>query len=122
MRVSLQAGLQFHVKNKDEFNISTVSEWQGGNNIYSLGGVYKMHTSDETVAYINIGLWNRFGDAIYPYVAVEGYTWLAGITYDIVNTKNKTWAESVQSMEFSFVLKIGSVKTPAASVKSIVSY
>jgi len=51
---------------------------------------------------LNLGVWDRFNDAIVPYVGVESKDWCMGFTYDIVTSDLKTYYNSVQSMELSF--------------------
>jgi type IX secretion system PorP/SprF family membrane protein len=109
MRMSFQAGLQFYLKNKTEIHFSGLSDIQGQNRLYTLGGLCKIYTNDDTISSLNVGVWNRFGDAVYPYVGIEGNTWLGGISYDII-TGQQALGQSLQSMEFSFVLKLGAVK------------
>lgn len=122
MRGSLQAGLQFYLANKTEVHFSSAVDMQGVNRIYSLGGVCKIYARDETIHFLNIGLWNRFGDAVYPYVGLEGNKWLGAITYDIITGGENTFSQTVQSMEFSFILKLGSVKSTGSSVNRAVYY
>lgn len=122
LRTGLQAGLQFYMANKSEIHLSSTLDMQGENRIYTLGGLFKIFANDETIHSLNIGIWKRFGDAVYPYVALEGNKWLAGITYDIITGKETTFSQSVQSMEFSFILKLGSVKNASSPVNRTVFY
>jgi hypothetical protein len=50
---------------------------------------------------LNIGLFDRFGYSIYPYVGFESIHWIAGITYDINNTNQKKYNYPLQSIEIS---------------------
>lgn len=122
MRTAMQAGLQFYMANKTEIHVSSALDIQGANKIYSLGGVCKIFANDETIHSLNIGIWNRFGDAVYPYVGLEGNKWLGGIAYDILTGNENTYSQSVQSLEFSFILKLGSVKNTRSSVSRTVFY
>jgi len=109
-RISLQGGLVFILTNKDEINLSSISEMQGENSIFTLGGVYKARINSTVIESLHIGVWNRFRDAIYPYIALEGKNWLAGISYDVINSQIRDSYSSVQSMEFSLAWHFGSVK------------
>jgi type IX secretion system PorP/SprF family membrane protein len=122
LRTGLQAGLQFYLNNKSEIHLSSTFDMQGENRIYTTGALCKIFANDETIHSLNIGVWKRFGDAVYPYVGLEGNKWLAGIAYDIITGKENTFSQSVQSMEFSFVLKIGSVKSTGSPVNRTVFY
>ena len=121
-RINVQAGLQYHLQNKSEVDISSMLESQNGFTIYSLGAVYKVRIEDETLTSLNIGLWNRFGDAFYPYLGLEANKWLAGISYDAVSSKVKTVYSSVSSAEFSFAWKFGKKTNASANKKSILYY
>lgn len=109
-RITLQGGLLFYLSNKDEAQISSVSETQGQNNIFTIGAVYKAKIKDHTIESLHIGVWNRFGDALYPYVGVEAKNWLIGISYDIISADIRSSYNSVQSMEFSMVWHFNSQK------------
>lgn len=111
-KTSLQAGGWIKTGNGDAFHISSFAEFQGNNSIYTLGGVYKIGVADELLRSVNLGIWNRFGDALYPYFALETRRWVAGFTYDFVNSGVSNYS-SVQSMELSFVWQFG--KTRGAS-------
>lgn len=102
-RISLQGKLLFYLSNKDEVQISSVSETQGQNNIFTFGAVYKAKINDHTIESLHLGVWNRFRDALYPYVGLEAKNWLIGISYDIISSDIRSSYNSVQSMEFSMV-------------------
>jgi type IX secretion system PorP/SprF family membrane protein len=109
-RISLQAGVQLYL-GMDQLHFSGIAELQSQKSIYSLGGVYKMRINDDPAEFLNIGLWKRFGDSFYPYIAIEDEKWLAGISYDVVTGSLKELYGSVQSFEFSLILKFGKQKT-----------
>jgi type IX secretion system PorP/SprF family membrane protein len=113
-RVSLQAGVQFRI-GMDQLHFSTITELQSQKSIYSLGGVYKMHINDDPAEYLNIGVWKRFGDSFYPYIAIEDESWLAGISYDVITGSLKEEYGSVQSIELSLVFKFGKKKKQSAA-------
>lgn len=118
-KTSLQAGAWFKTGVGNSIHISAFGELQGGNSIYTLGGVYKIGVGDELLRSVNLGVWDRFSDAIYPYFGLEGQRWLGGFTYDFVQSQVKNYA-SVQSMELSFVWKMGKLRNPAAT--GVVNY
>lgn len=120
-RISLQAGTSVYLKNKDEFCLSSILDMQGGNSIYTLGGVYKSNLGDK-MEKLNLGLWYRFNDAIYPYVALEVKNWMIGLTYDVITSNLKNSYSSVQSMEVSLALFFGSKKNPVARQDHMLIY
>ena len=64
----------------------------GENNLFTLGSIYKLNIpGDHPINKLNIGLFDRFGYSIYPYVGFESIHWIAGITYDINNTNQKKY-------------------------------
>lgn len=109
-RLSFQGGIQWFIKNGNELDLSSVVDMQGSNKVVSLGAVYKIQTHAETVEKFNLGLWNRMGDAWYPYVGVEGKDWLFALSYDVVTSRFKDANNSVQSMELSVAWLFGKKK------------
>ncbi|NIG54647.1 PorP/SprF family type IX secretion system membrane protein [Chitinophaga sp. Cy-1792] len=109
-KVNAQLGGWINTGGNNELHVSSIAEFQGGNSIYTLGGVYKIGMDDGLLHSINLGLWERFGDALYPYFGIETARWMAGITYDYVQSGLKNY-QSVQSMELSFVWQFGKRNT-----------
>lgn len=109
-RISGYAKASFIMRNQDKLDISAITDVQAGNTIVTLGGIYKIGLQDETLKSFHVGLFNRFSDAFYPYVALEARRWLFGLSYDVVNASVKDQYSSVQSFEMSFALKLGKIK------------
>lgn len=105
-KTSMQAGGWWKAGVNSSIHVSAFGELQGGNSIYTVGGVYKIGMDDNLLRSVNLGVWDRFGDAFYPYFGLEGHRWLGGFTYDFVQSAAKNYL-SVQSMELSFVWKMG---------------
>ncbi|RFM29086.1 PorP/SprF family type IX secretion system membrane protein [Deminuibacter soli] len=120
-KVSLQAGGWFKAGAGNSFHLSGFAEYQAGNSIYTLGGIYKIGVSDDLLSSVNIGAWNRFGDALYPYFGLEAKRWIGGISYDIVNSKVKNY-QSVQSMELSFVWQLGKGRAEGKPASAVLIY
>ncbi|MDR6338759.1 type IX secretion system PorP/SprF family membrane protein [Filimonas zeae] len=120
-KYSANASYWFKTGVANEMHLSGFAEFQGGNSIYTLGGVYKIGIADELLRSVNVGVFKRFGDAWYPYMALEAQSWLAGFTYDFVRSDVGKYA-SVQSMELSFVWKMGSKNTGRQAGTGIVAY
>ena len=121
-RVSLQAGMHFNLKNKDEIHFSSIADLQGENSIYTLGGVYKAKLNTAQLESVNVGLWNRFNDALYPYLALEGKSWLIGISYDVVNAEIRNSYNSVQSIEMSLTWLFGAKRNPSKRREVMIIY
>jgi type IX secretion system PorP/SprF family membrane protein len=120
-RYSLQAGLDFALGNSRLY-ISSVADYQGISQVYTVGALYKLLVNDETIHSLNLGLWNRFGDAVYPYVGLEFTNCLLGISYDAVSSQVATEYNAVQSMEFSFVWQLGKGRKNSVQRKAVVTY
>ncbi|BAV07496.1 hypothetical protein FLA_3522 [Filimonas lacunae] len=120
-KTTLQAGGWFKTGVNNSIHISVLGEMQGGNSIYTLGGVYKISVGDELLRSVNLGAWERFGDAFYPYFGLEAKRWLGGFTYDFVQSGVKNYA-NVQSLELSFVWKMGKVHNPTSAGSGVVNY
>ena len=116
-RYNVQAGMQFYFADHSELHISGIYESQYGNTIYTLGAVYKIKVQSDALETVNIGVWNRFNDALYPYLALEGKKWIIGMSYDVVTSNIKTIYNSVSSVEFSLGWKFGGKKAATASSK-----
>jgi type IX secretion system PorP/SprF family membrane protein len=121
-RVSLQGGLVFYLNNGDEVNISAINESQGQNSIFTLGGVYKTSIKSGAIESLHLGLWNRFRDALYPYIGIESKNWLIGVSYDVINSEIRNSYNSVQSMEFSFAWHFSSVKKAGLKSQRVLYY
>ncbi len=121
-RYSIQGSVYFNLANHNQLLFSEISEMQGQNSIHSLGAVYKISVKDKTLRSFNVGLWDRFGDAVYPYIGLESERWIAGLTYDVVTSGVKTASNSVQSMELSFAWQFFSAKHQPRPVKKIIQY
>ncbi len=119
-RISLQAGMQFHV-GADQLHFSSTADIQSQQSVYTFGAIYKAHINDAPLEFLNIGIWQRFGDSFYPYIAIEDENWLAGITYDVVTSSEKKLYGSVQSLELSLMFKFGKKKSRSA-VSGIIFY
>jgi type IX secretion system PorP/SprF family membrane protein len=120
-KASLQAGGWMKIGNNDALHLSSLADIQGGNSVYTLGGVYKIGVGDELLHSVNLGLWHRFGDAVYPYFALETQRWVAGFTYDFVSSGVGSYA-SVQSLELSFVWQFGKTGSGTRTASGVLIY
>jgi type IX secretion system PorP/SprF family membrane protein len=119
-RISLQAGTRFLLTNGDEIHASLISDMQGENSVVNLGGVYKARLSETQK--LNLGLWCRFQDALYPYAAFETPNMIVGISYDVVNSQIRNSYNAVQSMEISFGWLFGAKRSPVNRPEKILPY
>jgi type IX secretion system PorP/SprF family membrane protein len=114
-RFSFQAGGWSRVGDANSLHLSAVLDKQGENNIFTLAGIYKLAVGDDLLKTVNLGIGERFGDALYPYFGLETDRWLGAITYDVVHA-GVTNYQSVQSLELSLVFKLGRLRSrPGAS-------
>ena len=122
-RLNLQGGLQFYFNDKTELHISGNYESQYNNSIFTVGTVCKIKIEDENLQSVNIGVFDRFTDAVYPYFGLETKDWLIAVSYDVVTSSIKTVYNSVSSMEFSIGWKIpGRKSSKATTSKGVVNY
>jgi type IX secretion system PorP/SprF family membrane protein len=119
-RISLQAGTHFVLTNNDEIHASLMSDLQGENSVVTLGALYKARLSETQK--LNLGLWCRFQDALYPYVGFETPNMVVGISYDVVNSQIRNSYNSVQSMEISFGWLFGAKRNAATRPEKILPY
>ena len=122
-RVNIQAGYQHAIgQNGSEIGLSSIWEKQGDDNRFTLGVLGKITLAESSfdIQTVNLGLWDRFGDAIYPYVGIEGRNWLLGFSYDVITSKIST--ASLQSFEFSFGLQFGKLRKETTKRTPVLQY
>lgn len=111
-RLGVQAGYQYYFANRSMLHVGGLYEKQGQHHSYTLGLLYKQPVTESALGLrsINIGAWNRFGDAVSVYFGFESNSWLLGITYDAITSKINS-IQSLQSLEFSVGVLFGKKKT-----------
>lgn len=105
-RISLQGGADFTL-GESSLSFSTSLDFQGGNGIFTLGGLYRIPTNNPRLVSLNAGIWNRFGDAVIPYFGFEFTNLLLSVTYDAVTSSVTKGYNSVQSMELGVAWLFG---------------
>jgi hypothetical protein len=63
---------------------------------------------------MNLGVWDRFGDAVYPYIGIEAASWLLGLSYDVPTSNVSNSFRNLQSFEISFTCLFGVKKSGPA--------
>lgn len=106
-RYTANGSVYFKSGTHNQIAISTVTDIQGGNAVNASGVVYKIGIQSDQLQSLNLGAWARFGDALYPYLGLEGKKWVLGLSYDVITSKINSSYNSVQSMEISFGFKFG---------------
>jgi type IX secretion system PorP/SprF family membrane protein len=122
-RINVQAGFLHDLgQNGSSLNLSSIWEKQGVYNRFTLGLMCKLALPEASfdIQTVNIGLWDRFGDAIYPYVGIEGRSWLLGFSYDVITSNVST--ASLQSFEISFGLQFGKLRKAATKRTAVIQY
>lgn len=124
-RLSLQGNAWFALgrgDNRSTFHVSNLTEFQGVNTIFTLGGIYKAKIAgDDTIESLNLGIFNRFGDAVYPYVGLETKNWIVSLTYDAVTSEVSNY-NAVSSIELGFVWQFAGKKNAAKPLGKIMRY
>jgi type IX secretion system PorP/SprF family membrane protein len=111
VRYATNASIFKKYKGGDELHFVSRYDNQGVNSIFTLGSIYKIKIPGEhPVEKLNLGLFDRFNDSIYPFIGFESASWFAGFSYDIINSELKTSYNSVQSMELTFGWQIAAKK------------
>ncbi len=111
-RISLQAGYQLLFANNSELHISSIYEKQGNLSRFTGGLLYKLAVSGSglSIKTINLGIWDRVGDAVYPYIGIEAGSWVLGMSYDVPVSTVANSLQNLQSFEISFGLQFGKRK------------
>lgn len=114
-RLNLQMGYQQLLGNSGELHLSTLYDHQGEMSRFTAGLLYKLPVegSQLNVKTMNFGVWDRFGDAVYPYIGIEAAGWLLGLSYDVPTSKVSNSFSSLQSFEISFTCLFGAKKPGA---------
>jgi type IX secretion system PorP/SprF family membrane protein len=112
-RLNLQMGYQQSLSNSGEIQLSTIFDHQGEMDRFTAGLLYKLPVegSQLKVKTINLGVWDRFGDAIYPYIGIEAAGWLLGLSYDVPTSNVSNSLRNLQSFEISFICLFGTKKS-----------
>jgi type IX secretion system PorP/SprF family membrane protein len=112
-RLNLQMGYQQLFSNNGELHLSTLYDHQGEMSRFTAGLLYKqpVEGSQLQVKTINLGVWDRFGDAVYPYIGIEAASWLLGLSYDVPTSKISSSFRNLQSFEISFTCLFGVKKS-----------
>lgn len=108
-RMSIQMGYQYRFAGNGELQFSGIYDQQEGTSRVTAGMMYKLavNGSQLSIRSINLGVWDRFGDAIYPYIGLDGNSWLLGLSYDIPTAQISNSLANLQTFEVSFGLLLG---------------
>jgi type IX secretion system PorP/SprF family membrane protein len=117
-RLNLQMGYQQTLGNSSELHLSTIYDHQGKVTRFTAGLLYKLPVegSQLNVKTMNFGVWNRFGDAVYPYIGIEATGWLLGLSYDVPTSDISNSFRNLQSFEISFSCLFGAKKSGSVNV------
>jgi hypothetical protein len=106
----------------NELGISSLWEKQGEYKRFTAGLLYKLVLTGSAlqIRSLNFGIWDRVGDAVYPYLGIEANDWLLGFSYDVITSKIAT--TSLQSFEISFGWQFGSARSAAVKKHPVIWY
>lgn len=122
-RLSLQMGYRLATGDMgNELGISSLWEKQGEYKRFTAGLLYKLVLTGSAlqIRSLNFGIWDRVGDAVYPYLGIEANDWLLGFSYDVITSKIAT--TSLQSFEISFGWQFGSARSAAVKKHPVIWY
>lgn len=107
MRSVLHGSLVYRFENKDFAQFSTNLQAQGQDRIFTLGGHYTRELDEVKNIYVTVGVWNRWNEALYPYVGVKFNDISLGFSYDVPPADIRNRFGSTNSMEATFTWDIG---------------
>lgn len=90
-----------------EFLFSGNLQVHAKKHLVTFGGAYTVNLHDEADHKITVGIWDRVGESVYPYVALQVKTMKFGLSYDVVSSKVKSSFNAVSSVEASVVWDFG---------------
>jgi type IX secretion system PorP/SprF family membrane protein len=85
-------------------------QFVGSKKYTTFGGAFTYHLHDELANKLTIGIWNRVGEFVSPYVALQVKDAKFGLSYDVASNKIKTSSNSLSSVEASVVWSFGNTK------------
>lgn len=108
-RVSLQGGFNLGLSASNNIALSSVADFQGEYEVVSVGVIDKigLGINDVKLRSLNIGLWNRFGDAITPMVGLEFEKMIVSMSYDITTSSIRKLYNNVSSLEIGLGVQLG---------------
>jgi type IX secretion system PorP/SprF family membrane protein len=110
MRSVIHGNLIYNFNNKDKAQFGTNLQTQGQDNIFTFGGAYTRVLDAPKNINITVGLWDRWNEAIYPYIGVQYNDIHLGLSYDIPPADIRNRLGSVNSLEASLTWDIGKMK------------
>ena len=106
-RVVLHGAVTFTNGNKVDWTIDGNVQIQGEKQLFTLGTTYAKPVNAQQTFKIVAGVYERFGESLYPYLGMKATNWKFGLSYDVIQSEVKTAFNSVQSIEASFVWEFG---------------
>jgi len=106
-RYSSQLATFYQFMNNDEINFLLNYDQQGVIKILSLGCIYKASLPENfPISKFNIGLWNRYGTTVSPYVGLESKDFIFGLSYDMnLGSSSQVYSSNLQTVEIALTWK-----------------
>ena len=106
-RLVVHGAVTFTSANKADWCIDGNVQMKGAKQLFTIGTTYAQPVNAEQTFKMVAGLYERFGESLYPYVGMKAVNWKFGLSYDVIQSEVKTSFNAVQSMEASFVWEFG---------------
>jgi type IX secretion system PorP/SprF family membrane protein len=106
-RLVLHGTVKFTSASKADWGIDGNVQMQGAKQLFTIGTTYSQPINSEATSKAVVGVYERFGESLYPYLGMHTAKWKFGVSYDIIQSEVKTTFNSIQSFEASFVLEFG---------------
>lgn len=105
MRYVAHSSADFKLSDEVVINVAAMYQQQASINYWVLGGIVsKTLAMDENKA-LNVGLWYRNKDAVYPYVGMRLNEYSIGLSYDVTISKLNDAPKIPASWEISLAYK-----------------
>jgi len=106
-RYSSQFGTFYKLRNNDEMNFLLNYDQQGFIKILSLGYIYKASLPENLpISKVDLGVWNRYGTTLSPYMGLESKDWIFGLSYDMnLGSSSKVFSSNLQTIEIALSWK-----------------
>jgi type IX secretion system PorP/SprF family membrane protein len=110
IRTVLHGSLSYKLKNKDIVYAGINMQAQGQDRIFTIGGNYTRKFDELKNIYLTVGLWDRWGEAFYPYFGLKYNDIGIGISYDVPPTELRSRIGATNSMEATISWDLGKKK------------
>ena len=107
MRTVLHGTVNYKANVNDSYTFGSNFQNFGGENVFTLGCNYTRKIDQINSLYFTMGIWDRFNESVYPYLAIKYNALHFGLSYDIASSELRSRFVSTNSVEATLTWDIG---------------